>query len=139
MKGNLKIGYVFPNNSKVKSRVQNQNQEANFTKDLRAAIQEAAEEILNTNALTVRALIEKHLVQRGWQAKKEAYQKHLDENSKGMFLCKFGADLDAEDNGSNDEVEVKPVEQPESGESAEQPVSGESAEPETESAPEEFE
>ena len=90
MQGKLDIRYSFPDNAKLKSRLV-APEGVDFTKACRKAIEDATLEILNTNALTVRATIEKKLKEAGFSVKKEAYQKHIDADSKSMLRCLFGA------------------------------------------------
>lgn len=89
MQGKLDIRYSFPDNVKLKSRLV-APEGVDFTKACRKAIEDATLEILNTNALTVRATIEKKLKEAGFSVKKEAYQKHIDADSKSMLRCLFG-------------------------------------------------
>lgn len=89
MQGKLDIRYSFPDNAKLKSRLV-APEGVDFTKACRKAIEDATLEILNTNALTVRAAIEKKLKEAGFSVKKEAYQKHIDADSKSMLRCLFG-------------------------------------------------
>lgn len=89
MQGKLDIRYSFPDNAKLKSRLV-APEGVDFTKACRKAIEDATLEILNTNALTVRAAIEKKLKEAGFYVKKEAYQKHIDADSKLMLRCLFG-------------------------------------------------
>lgn len=89
MQGKLDIRYLFPDNAKLKSRLV-APEGVDFTKACRKAIEDATLEILNTNALTVRATIEKKLKEAGFSVKKEAYQKHIDADSKSMLRCLFG-------------------------------------------------
>lgn len=89
MQGKLDIRYSFPDNAKLKSRLV-APEGVDFTKACRKAIEDATLEILNTNALTVRAAIEKKLKEAGFSVKKEAYQKHIDADSKSMIRCLFG-------------------------------------------------
>lgn len=124
MQGKLDIRYSFPDNAKLKSRLVTPVW-ADFTKACRKAIEDATLEILNTNALTVRATIEKKLKEAGFSVKKEAYQKHIDADSKSMLRCLFGtkenmpADTFAPSAPAASEVpaeeaepEVKPVDEP---------------------------
>ena len=90
MQGKLDIRYTFPDNAKLKSRLV-APEGVDFTKACRKAIEDATLEILNTNALTVRATIEKKLKEAGFSVKKEAYQKHIDADSKSMLRCLFGS------------------------------------------------
>lgn len=130
MQGKLDIRYSFPDNAKLKSRLV-APEGVDFTKACRKAIEDATLEILNTNALTVRAAIEKKLKEAGFSVKKEAYQKHIDADSKSMLRCLFGtkenmpADtfVPSAPAASEAEPEVKPVD-----EIAEEPES--QAEPE---------
>lgn len=89
MQGKLDIRYSFPDNAKLKSRLV-APEGVDFIKACRKAIEDATLEILNTNALTVRATIEKKLKEAGFSVKKEAYQKHIDADSKSMLRCLFG-------------------------------------------------
>lgn len=89
MQGKLDIRYSFPDNAKLKSRLV-APEGVDFTKACRKAIEDATLEILNTNALTVRAAIEKKFKEAGFSVKKEAYQKHIDADSKSMLRCLFG-------------------------------------------------
>lgn len=89
MQGKLDIRYSFPDNAKLKSRLVTP-EGVDFTKACRKAIEDATLEILNMNALTVRATIEKKLKEAGFSVKKEAYQKHIDADSKSMLRCLFG-------------------------------------------------
>lgn len=89
MQGKFGIRYSFPDNAKLKSRLV-APEGVDFTKSCRKAIEDATLEILNTNALTVRAAIEKKLKEAGFSVKKEAYQKHIDADSKSMLRCLFG-------------------------------------------------
>lgn len=89
MQGKLDIRYSFPDNAKLKSRLV-APEGVDFTKACRKAIEDATLEILNINALTVRAAIEKKLKEAGFSVKKEAYQKHIDADSKSMLRCLFG-------------------------------------------------
>ena len=89
MQGKLDIRYSFPDNAKLKSRLV-APEGVDFTKACRKAIEDATLEILNTNALTVRAAIEKKLKEAGFSVKKEAYQKNIDADSKSMLRCLFG-------------------------------------------------
>ena len=58
MQGKLDIRYLFPDNAKVKNRF-SIPEGVDFTKVCRAAIESTVLEVLNTNVLTVRAMIEK--------------------------------------------------------------------------------
>lgn len=89
MQGKLDIRYSFPDNAKLKSRLV-APEGVDFTKACRKAIEDGTLEILNTNALTVRAAIEKKLKEVGFSVKKEAYQKHIDADNKSMLRCLFG-------------------------------------------------
>lgn len=123
MQGKLDIRYSFPDNAKLKSRLV-APEGVDFTKACRKAIEDATLEILNTNALTVRATIEKKLKEAGFSVKKEAYQKHIDADSKSMLRCLFGtkenlpADIfmpsapAAPEEIADPEPEVQPVEEP---------------------------
>lgn len=123
MQGKLDIRYSFPDNAKLKSRLVSP-EGVDFTKACRKAIEDATLEILNMNALTVRATIEKKLKEAGFSVKKEAYQKHIDADSKSMLRCLFGTkeNLPADtftpsapalSSGAADpEPEVQPVEEP---------------------------
>lgn len=117
MQGKLDIRYNFPDNAKLKSRFVTP-EGVDFTKTCRKAIEEAVIEVLNTNALTMRVVIEKKLKEAGLEVKKEAYQKQIDADSKSMLRCLFGTKENApvetpiQAAGSETEVEepeVKPV------------------------------
>lgn len=122
MQGKLDIRYSFPDNSKLKSRLV-APEGVDFTKACRKAIEDATLEILNTNALTVRATIEKKLKEAGFSVKKEAYQKHIDADSKSMLRCLFGTKENlpadtftpsapaAPEESADPEPEVQPVEE----------------------------
>lgn len=123
MQGKLDIRYLFPDNAKLKSRLVSP-EGVDFTKACRKAIEDATLEILNTNALTVRATIEKKLKEAGFSVKKEAYQKHIDADSKSMLRCLFGtkenlpadtftpsAPAAPESSAEEVEPEVKPVDE----------------------------
>lgn len=121
MQGKLDIRYSFPDNAKLKSRLV-APEGVDFTKACRKAIEDATLEILNTNALTVRATIEKKLKEAGFSVKKEAYQKHIDADSKSMLRCLFGTKENlpadtftpsapaAPEESADPEPEVQPVE-----------------------------
>lgn len=123
MQGKLDIRYSFPDNAKLKSRLV-APEGVDFTKACRKAIEDATLEILNTNALTVRAAIEKKLKEAGFSVKKEAYQKHIDADSKSMLRCLFGTKENlpadtftpsapaAPEESADPEPEVQPVEEP---------------------------
>lgn len=123
MQGKLDIRYSFPDNAKLKSRLV-APEGVDFTKACRKAIEDATLEILNMNALTVRATIEKKLKEAGFSVKKEAYQKHIDADSKSMLRCLFGTKENlpadtftpsapaAPEESANPEPEVQPVEEP---------------------------
>lgn len=123
MQGKLDIRYSFPDNAKLKSRLV-APEGVDFTKACRKAIEDATLEILNTNALTVRATIEKKLKEAGFSVKKEAYQKHIDADSKSMLRCLFGTKENlpadtftpsapaAPEESADLEPEVQPVEEP---------------------------
>lgn len=123
MQGKLDIRYSFPDNAKLKSRLVSP-EGVDFTKACRKAIEDATLEILNTNALTVRATIEKKLKEVGFSVKKEAYQKHIDADSKFMLRCLFGTKENlpadtftpsapaAPEESADPEPEVQPVEEP---------------------------
>lgn len=123
MQGKLDIRYSFPDNAKLKSRLV-APEGVDFTKACRKAIEDATLEILNTNALTVRAAIEKKLKEAGFSVKKEAYQKHIDADSKSMLRCLFGtkenlpadtftpSEPAAPEESTDPEPEVQPVEEP---------------------------
>lgn len=123
MQGKLDIRYSFPDNAKLKSRLV-APEGVDFTKACRKAIEDATLEILNTNALTVRATIEKKLKEAGFSVKKEAYQKHIDADSKSMLRCLFGTKENlpadtftpsapaAPEESADPEPEVQPVEEP---------------------------
>lgn len=123
MQGKLDIRYSFPDNAKLKSRLV-APEGVDFTKACRKAIEDATLEILNTNALTVRATIEKKLKEAGFYVKKEAYQKHIDADSKSMLRCLFGTKENlpadtftpsapaAPEESADSEPEVQPVEEP---------------------------
>lgn len=123
MQGKLDIRYSFPDNAKLKSRLV-ASEGVDFTKACRKAIEDATLEILNTNALTVRAAIEKKLKEAGFSVKKEAYQKHIDADSKSMLRCLFGTKENlpadtftpsapaAPEESADPEPEVQPVEEP---------------------------
>ena len=122
MQGKLDIRYSFPDNAKLKSRLV-APEGVDFTKACRKAIEDATLEILNTNALTVRAAIEKKLKEAGFSVKKEAYQKHIDADSKSMLRCLFGTKENlpadtftpsapaAPEESADPEPEVQPVEE----------------------------
>lgn len=122
MQGKLDIRYSFPDNAKLKSRLVAPGG-VDFTKACRKAIEDATLEILNTNALTVRATIEKKLKEAGFSVKKEAYQKHIDADSKSMLRCLFGTKENlpadtftpsapaAPEESADPEPEVQPVEE----------------------------
>lgn len=122
MQGKLDIRYSFPDNAKLKSRLV-APEGVDFTKACLKAIEDATLEILNTNALTVRATIEKKLKEAGFSVKKEAYQKHIDADSKSMLRCLFGTkeNLPADtftpsapavpEESADPEPEVQPVEE----------------------------
>ena len=122
MQGKLDIRYSFPDNAKLKSRLV-APEGVDFTKACRKAIEDATLEILNTNALTVRATIEKKLKEAGFSVKKEAYQKHIDSDSKSMLRCLFGTKENlpadtftpsapaAPEESADPEPEVQPVEE----------------------------
>ena len=143
MQGKLDIRYSFPDNAKLKSRLV-APEGVDFTKACRKAIEDATLEILNTNALTVRATIEKKLKEAGFSVKKEAYQKHIDADSKSMLRCLFGtkenipadtftpsAPAAPEEPAADAEPEVKPVEEP-AGDAEPQVAPENSKEPEDE-------
>lgn len=123
MQGKLDIRYSFPDNAKLKSRLV-APEGVDFTKACRKAIEDATLEILNTNALTVRATIEKKLKEAGFSVKKEAYQKNIDADSKSMLRCLFGTKENlpadtftpsapaAPEESADPEPEVQPVEEP---------------------------
>ena len=123
MQGKLDIRYSFPDNAKLKSRLV-APEGVDFTKACRKAIEDATLEILNMNALTVRATIEKKLKEAGFSVKKEAYQKHIDADSKSMLRCLFGTKENlpantftpsapaAPEESADPEPEVQPVEEP---------------------------
>ena len=123
MQGKLDIRYSFPDNAKLKSRLV-APEGVDFTKACRKAIEDATLEILNTNALTVRATIEKKLKEAGFSVKKEAYQKNIDADSKSMLRCLFGTKENlpadtftpsapaAPEESVDPEPEVQPVEEP---------------------------
>lgn len=123
MQGKFDIRYSFPDNAKLKSRLV-APEGVDFTKACRKAIEDATLEILNTNALTVRATIEKKLKEAGFSVKKEAYQKHIDADSKSMLRCLFGTKENlpadtftpsapaAPEESADPEPEVQPVEEP---------------------------
>lgn len=122
MQGKLDIRYSFPDNAKLKSRLV-APEGVDFIKACRKAIEDATLEILNTNALTVRATIEKKLKEAGFSVKKEAYQKHIDADSKSMLRCLFGTKENlpadtftpsapaAPEESADPEPEVQPVEE----------------------------
>ena len=122
LQGKLDIRYSFPDNAKLKSRLV-APEGVDFTKACRKAIEDATLEILNTNALTVRATIEKKLKEAGFSVKKEAYQKHIDADSKSMLRCLFGTKENlpadtftpsapaAPEESADPEPEVQPVEE----------------------------
>lgn len=113
MQGKLDIRYLFPDNAKVKNRF-SIPEGVDFTKVCRAAIESTVLEVLNTNVLTVRAMIEKKIKAQGLTLKKEAYQAHLDADNKNMLRCMFGTKesiADAVASGADGEVEVKPVDE----------------------------
>lgn len=143
MQGKLDIRYSFPDNAKLKSRLV-APEGVDFTKACRKAIEDATLEILNTNALTVRAAIEKKLKEAGFSVKKEAYQKHIDADSKSILRCLFGtkenmpadtfmpsAPAASEVPAEEAEPEVKPVEEP-AGDAEPQVAPENSKEPEDE-------
>ena len=123
MQGKLDIRYSFPDNAKLKSRLV-APEGVDFTKACRKAIEDATLEILSTNALTVRATIEKKLKEVGFSVKKEAYQKQIDADSKSMLRCLFGTKENppadtftpsapvAPEESADPEPEVQPVEEP---------------------------
>lgn len=113
MQGKLDIRYIFPDNAKVKNRF-SVPEGVDFTKVCRAAIESTVLEVLNTNVLTVRAMIEKKIKGQGLTLKKEAYQAHLDADNKNMLRCMFGTKesiADAAAAGVDTEVDVKPVDE----------------------------
>ena len=113
MQGKLDIRYLFPDNAKVKNRF-SIPEGVDFTKVCRAAIESTVLEVLNTNVLTVRAMIEKKIKAQGLTLKKGAYQAHLDADNKSMLRCMFGTKesiADAVASGADGEVEVKPVDE----------------------------
>ena len=112
MQGKLDIRYIFPDNAKVKNRF-SIPEGVDFTKVCRAAIESTVLEVLNTNVLTVRAMIEKKIKAQGLTLKKEAYQAHLDADNKNMLRCVFGTKeslAEAMAAGADGEVDVKAVE-----------------------------
>lgn len=125
MQGKLDIRYIFPDNAKVKNRF-SIPEGVDFTKVCRAAIESTVLEVLNTNVLTVRAMIEKKIKAQGLNLKKEAYQAHLDADNKNMLRCMFGTKesiADAAAAGVDTEVDVKPVDEvPDNESSAGQPA-----------------
>lgn len=127
MQGKLDIRYLFPDNAKVKNRF-SIPEGVDFTKVCRAAIESTVLEVLNTNVLTVRAMIEKKIKAQGLALKKEAYQAHLDADNKSMLRCMFGTKesiADAVASGADGEVEVKPVDEvlaPPAEETEEEPM-----------------
>lgn len=88
MKGKLDIRFEFLSNQKLKSRLTS-SEGKDFTKTLKKAIEDSALEILNTNALTVRATIERKMKEAGFDLKKPVYQAHLDADNKIMLSCSF--------------------------------------------------
>lgn len=113
MQGKLDIRYIFPDNAKVKNRF-SIPEGVDFTKVCRAAIESTVLEVLNTNVLTVRAMIEKKIKAQGLTLKKEAYQAHLDADNKNMLRCMFGTKesiADAAAAGVDTGVDVKPVDE----------------------------
>lgn len=111
MQGKLDIRYIFPDNAKVKNRF-SIPEGVDFTKVCRAAIESTVLEVLNTNVLTVRAMIEKKIKAQGLTLKKEAYQAHLEADNKNMLRCMFGTKesiADAAAAGVDSGVDVKPV------------------------------
>lgn len=113
MQGKLDIRYIFPDNAKVKNRFLIP-EGVDFTKVCRAAIESTVLEVLNTNVLTVRAMIEKKIKAQGLALKKEVYQAHLDADNKNMLRCMFGTKesiADAAAAGVDTEVDVKPVDE----------------------------
>lgn len=113
MQGKLDIRYIFPDNAKVKNRFLIP-EDVDFTKVCRMAIESTVLEVLNTNVLTVRAMIEKKIKAYGLNLKKEAYQAHLDADNKNMLRCMFGTKesiADAAAAGVDTEVDVKPVDE----------------------------
>lgn len=113
MQGKLDIRYIFPDNAKVKNRFLIP-EDVDFTKVCRMAIESTVLEVLNTNVLTVRAMIEKKIKAYGLTLKKEAYQAHLDADNKNMLRCMFGTKesiADAAAAGVDTEVDVKPVDE----------------------------
>lgn len=113
MQGKLDIRYIFPDNARVKNRFLIP-EGVDFTKVCRAAIESTVLEVLNTNVLTVRAMIEKKIKAQGLTLKKEAYQAHLDADNKNMLRCMFGTKesiADASAAGVDTEVDVKPVDE----------------------------
>lgn len=89
MVGKLDVRYNLPDNSKLKSRFVTPEGK-DFTKALRKSIELSVLDILNTNSLSVRTLIEKNLKNQGFDLKKECYQKDLDTDSKNILRCIFG-------------------------------------------------
>ena len=135
MQGKLDIRYSFPDNAKLKSRLV-APEGVDFTKACRKAIEDATLEILNTNALTVRATIEKKLKEAGFSVKKEAYQKHIDADSKSMLRCLFGT---KENMPADTFVPSAPAASEVPAEEAEpevKPVDGIADEPESQAEPE---
>ena len=110
MQGKLDIRYIFPDNAKVKNRF-SIPEGVDFTKVCRAAIESTVLEVLNTNVLTVRAMIEKKIKAQGLTLKKEAYQAHLDADNKNMLRCMFGTKESIAAAGVDSEVDVKPVDE----------------------------
>lgn len=113
MQGKLDIRYIFPDNAKVKNRF-SIPEGVDFTKVCRAAIESTVLEVLNTNVLTVRAMIEKKIKAQGLTLKKEAYQAHLDADNKNMLRCMFGTKesiANAAAACADAEVDVKPVDE----------------------------
>ena len=113
MQGKLDIRYLFPDNAKVKNRF-SIPEGVDFTKVCRAAIESTVLEVLNTNVLPVRAMIEKKIKDQGLTLKKEVYQAHLDADNKSMLRCMFGTKESIADvvaSGADGEVEVKPVDE----------------------------
>lgn len=88
MKGKLDVRFDFPSNQKLKSRMVS-SEGKDFTKTLKKAIEDSALEILNANALTVRATIERKMKEAGFELKKQAYQAHLDADNKAILSCSF--------------------------------------------------
>lgn len=106
MKGTVKLYFNAPNIAKVRSRVENPSKE--FSAEMRQAIQEAAQEVLNDSLLKTRQVLIAKFQKLGLTVK-DAKQAAAIANPLGAFFdCVYSATPFAE--AASDEAEESTAE-----------------------------